>query len=66
MPGRVLGRNIVLRDNGMTAGRWDDGRMTGGWREDGRQRTMDDSTPATLGATLGTRGCGERENGVAG
>ena len=32
----------------------------------GGRRTTDDSTPATLGATLGTQGRGERENGVAG
>ena len=40
--------------------------MTGRWRDDGRQWTTDDSTPATLVATLGTRGHGEGEIGVGG
>ena len=66
------------RDDGRTAGRWESvGRwedggmmgvsgMMGGWWDDRGQQTMDNSTPATLGTTLGTQGCGGRENGVAG
>ena len=57
------------RDGGMTGGRGDSG-MTGGWRDggtmggsqdNGRQQVKDRSTPARLGATLGTRGCREIE-----
>ena len=67
------------QDDRRIAGQQEDSGMTGdsGQREtvddgqrwttagDGRQRAMDDSTPATLGATLGTRRHGEGENGVA-
>ena len=37
----------------MEGGREDSG-TTGGWRDDGRQKVADDSTSATLDATLGT------------
>ena len=57
--GKRLGlhpRGQAGRRGGGTAGRREDGRTTGGRRDDGRQQMTDNSTPATLGATLGTYG----------
>ena len=40
--------------------------MIGGWWDDGGQWMMNNSTPATLNATLGTWRHVERENGITG
>ena len=44
------------RRDGGTMGGWQSGGMMGGWWDSGTQQAADDSTLATVDATLETRG----------